>query len=69
VRFRIPFAHGRPNGYLLAFVCWGALLALSLLVWASQPAYSGPVVVLLAVGAGVAINRHLRARKQRLGAA
>jgi signal transduction histidine kinase len=69
VRFSVPLVHGRTNSYLLPLVCWGAMLALSLLIMSRDPAYSGPVVVLLAVGAGFGINRYFRARRQGMGAA
>jgi signal transduction histidine kinase len=69
VRFSIPLVHERPNSYSLAYVWWGAMLVLSLFVMSSDPSYSGPVVVLVAVGAGFGIHRYFRARKQRAGAA
>lgn len=69
VRFSVPVVRRRPNSYLLPFICWGAMLALSLLIMSRDPAYSGPVVILLAVGAGFGINRYFQARKQRVGAA
>jgi signal transduction histidine kinase len=67
VRFSVPLVHEMPN--LLPLVCWGAMLALSLLVMSRDLAYSGPVVILLAVGAGFGINRYFRARKQPVEAA
>jgi signal transduction histidine kinase len=71
VRFSVPLVHGRTNSYLylLPIVCWGAMLALSLLIMSRDPAYSGPMVVLLAIGAGYGINRYFRTRNQRVGAA
>jgi len=69
VRFSIPFLHDRPKSYLLPLACWSALLAFSLLVMLGDPQDSGPVVVLLAIGAGVWINRFIRARKQGVRAA
>jgi signal transduction histidine kinase len=69
VRFSVPLAHRRSNSHLLPIVCWGAMLALSFFVMSRDPEYSGPVVVLLAVGAGFGVNRYFRSRNQRVGAA
>jgi signal transduction histidine kinase len=69
VRFSVPVVRGRSNTYSWPFVCWGAMVALSLLVMFHDPAYSGPLVILLFVGAGFGINRYFRTRRQRVGAA
>lgn len=66
VRFSVPVVHERPN--MLPFICGGAMLALSLIVMLGNPGYSGPVLILLAVGAVFGINRYFRARKQHVRA-
>jgi len=69
VRFSVPLVRGRPNTYLFPSVCWGAMLTLSLFVLSREPAYSGPVLVLLAIGAVFGITRFFQGRKQRVRAA
>ena len=69
VRFSIPFVHEKSESHQWPLACWSAMLGVSLLMMLLDPEDPGPVVILLAIGAGLWMNRYFRARKQRARAA